>query len=704
MTSINTNIGAYSAQQNLKTANNSTLSSISRLSSGNRIDKASTDVAGLSVGTILATNVSTLRKGLENAGQASTLLQIADGGLKNISQILQRQKALSVQATSGTLSSTERSYLNQEFQALSSEIDRLVANTKFNSVSLLDGSLSKQTAMNSLTRTSTTAGTAVTTAGTIITIANAVPVAGDKITIAGVSIEFVAAGTVQGSSAAAGKVNVSDTLTGTAMNVVNFLNSSTDARLANYRFLNTGGSITAEWAGGLMNGDVVIDATLVTTGTPANFTLGTTANRTIGSGTANDLDLIGRARVQALGTTTGSILISGGAVAANSAGEGIVTRTVEQNPDFYGKLGEGKMGKFQVNWVTGETVDISLKVGDITYRTAAAVDIVSTALTAVNLVGVDQYGVALGGTLTLNIAGSSILTADIDSQDDAVVIAQRLNDEMKDITFVQNRDITSFSNGATVAVAGVDVGTLTGASVNFRSDDFSNMNIEGVKVTAPGFGQTDATIEVTINGQVYRSFAGLGSKVGTNTLINLQNLSDPSKSLTIVTGGTTLAGQTTTAFDLTSQANADAVQGMLEQAFGVTDGKSKLNFQIGANVADAIGVEVRSANTSSLYAGASLDVLTTENANIASGVLDDAIAYVTSLRADVGALQSRFDYASANLETSIQNTDAARASFLDADISKEATDFASAQVKLQASISVLAQANQLPQNLLKLIG
>ena len=74
-----------------------------------------------------------------------------------------------------------------------------------------------------------------------------------------------------------------------------------------------------------------------------------------------------------------------------------------------------------------------------------------------------------------------------------------------------------------------------------------------------------------------------------------------------------------------------------------------------------------------------------------------------SLRADVGALQSRFSYATDAIQSSLENQDAARGTFLDTDVSAESTAYASAQVQLQAGISVLAQANQLPQNLLKLL-
>ena len=85
-------------------------------------------------------------------------------------------------------------------------------------------------------------------------------------------------------------------------------------------------------------------------------------------------------------------------------------------------------------------------------------------------------------------------------------------------------------------------------------------------------------------------------------------------------------------------------------------------------------------------------------------MIDAAIDAVTSVRADVGALQSRFDFAAANVESSIQNQDAARGVLLDTDVAAESTAYATSQVQLQAGIAVLAQANLLPQNLLKLIG
>jgi flagellin len=120
-------------------------------------------------------------------------------------------------------------------------------------------------------------------------------------------------------------------------------------------------------------------------------------------------------------------------------------------------------------------------------------------------------------------------------------------------------------------------------------------------------------------------------------------------------------------------------------------------------------VQVQSSKTTDIYLDGDgdfqeIDISTQAGALASSNVLDNAINTVTAIRASIGALQSRFDYAAANINAGIQNQDAARSTYLDTDISAESTMFAQSQVRVQASISVLAQANQLPQNLLKLIG
>ena len=166
--SINTNISAYYAQANITSASTQASSSVARLSSGNRIVQASNDVAALSIGTGLRTAVSALRTALTNASQGTSLLQVADGALSQVTEILQRQRAIAFQAGLGTLRDSDRSFLQQEFQALTDEIDRLTDSTNFNNVKLINGSLSganplrSADAANTATITGFTASTEIT--------------------------------------------------------------------------------------------------------------------------------------------------------------------------------------------------------------------------------------------------------------------------------------------------------------------------------------------------------------------------------------------------------------------------------------------------------------------------------------------------------------------------------------------------------------
>lgn len=700
LSSINTNVAAYFAQKNIGSASDSASASIARLSSGNRIVKASDDVAALATGTSLRTSVTTLKQALLNTSQGSSLLQIADGALGQVVDILQRQKALSVQAGSGSLSDTDRAFLNQEFQALSEEINRIATSTKFSSVNLLNGSLSGSESVF----TNTVDGVATDNVSGNVFAFTGVPTTGSYITVNGVQITFAAATDTPNSATAANRVIVGAATAQTAANLVRFLNASKDARLANYNFAANGANVTASWAGGALAGAHIVDASL---GTATNITLGTAANRTIATGTTNNGMSVGK--VRAVGSVSGSIL-STGTSAATGSGEAIRTgfnganTGIVNTPDFIGKLGEGKVGKITATFTgVASTAVFSLKVGDTTYSSVAT-NVVNAAVVNVVFQGRDLLGVNDGGTFQLSIAGGAIAAADAANQSDFDSIATQLNDALSGITFTQNRNITTYQEGATVIVGGQQVGNLNGSSANFRSSDFTNVNIQDIQIAAPVAGSNDARITARINGEEYISFSGIGNQIATNTALTLQNVSDPSKTLTIVTGNTALPAVAGITLDLSTQAKADAVAAALRDAFHIDEGSAALSFQVGNSSAESLGVRIDSVETSNLYAGATLDISTQAGASAAGTVIDAAINTAISIRADVGALQSRFDFASANLQVTIQNQDAARGVLLDTDVTAESTKYATAQVQLQAGIAVLAQANLIPQNLLKLIG
>ena len=101
--------------------------------------RASDDAASLAVGTKLKADVNALRQAQVNASHGSSVLQVADGALQQVSDILIRMKALSTQAVSGSISDTERGYLDSEFTELATQLDDIATQTKFNGTALLDG-------------------------------------------------------------------------------------------------------------------------------------------------------------------------------------------------------------------------------------------------------------------------------------------------------------------------------------------------------------------------------------------------------------------------------------------------------------------------------------------------------------------------------------------------------------------------------------
>jgi flagellin len=127
---------------NLNKINSSKFSSIRKLSSGYRINKAADDAAGLSVATKLNVQASSLRQAQQNTNIGSAMLNIAEGGLNQISNMLSRAKELAVQSANGTLDDSTRQSINMEFNAIVSEITRIADTTKFGDQQLISGDLS----------------------------------------------------------------------------------------------------------------------------------------------------------------------------------------------------------------------------------------------------------------------------------------------------------------------------------------------------------------------------------------------------------------------------------------------------------------------------------------------------------------------------------------------------------------------------------
>lgn len=141
MTTVNTNMQALSAQ-NALTANNRALSSVTaQLSTGTRINSAADDAAGSAISSKLTTQARSLNMAVRNTNDGISMMQTADGAAGGIQDMLYRMKELAVQAVNDTNSADERTELNAEFQQLESQIRDTVANTTWNGMKLLDGTV-----------------------------------------------------------------------------------------------------------------------------------------------------------------------------------------------------------------------------------------------------------------------------------------------------------------------------------------------------------------------------------------------------------------------------------------------------------------------------------------------------------------------------------------------------------------------------------
>jgi flagellin len=138
MLAIKNNIMAANAARHLGMSYDALAQSVERLSSGLRINSAKDDAAGLAVRELMRADISVLQQGSRNANDGISLVQVAEGGMQTINDLLVRMKQLAEQAGTGTYSSAQRSIMDNEFDELADEIERIAGSAKFNGISLLN--------------------------------------------------------------------------------------------------------------------------------------------------------------------------------------------------------------------------------------------------------------------------------------------------------------------------------------------------------------------------------------------------------------------------------------------------------------------------------------------------------------------------------------------------------------------------------------
>ena len=407
---IVSNYAANVAHRYLSKADAGASSSLAKLSAGSRVISAKDDAASLAIGSRLNAEVQAQKQAQVNAIQASSMLQIADGAMAKVNDILVRMKTLAVQAGSGQLSTTERSMLDTEYQALLSEIDRIADVTKFNGVTLVDGSTTTDTSVNAQ---GTNSDVQAADGFQSIVLGNTV---GDAI----LSITFDAASDVLTvtnlSTGESQGVDIGSTAIATnAEQVVNFdeldvtitLNSAFD-KTADISSASTAAAVASGTGSVISNSFLVTSATDSTAGAIAalstqtltvNSTSATAATFTLGAFTGSaDISTAGSKTVTMSNGSSASFVVAfdvGVAFGSNA------TQTATANVNALGGLVFGEEG-------TSDTTSFTFKLGT---GTTDGVDDVTISVTAISGEALNINGTLVTTEANADTASTALTTA-----------------------------------------------------------------------------------------------------------------------------------------------------------------------------------------------------------------------------------------------------------------------------------------------------
>lgn len=648
------NIAALAAENQLNVTSNNLTSTLEQLSSGSRINSGADDPAGLAIANGLAANISALTQSASNATDGVGELQVADGALSQVTTLLDRAVTLATESATGTVSNSQRTALDAEYQSIKTEIDSIGSTTNFNggqvftantlNVFLSDGSTTGSSTIGVTTGLLSSAGLnlggAVAATGTLSQAPGAAAVAAtDTLTGANFTQGAAATGTLTFTANAA----ANDTVSIGGQNYT-FVTSLTGA--ANQVLI--GGS-TAQ---SILNLQAAINA--APGGAGVAYGAGTVANASAYASAVTGTTLTATANVN--GT-------AGNSIATSAAGSG----------------NEAFGGADLAGGVAGATVSI----GSQTYTFVNALSHTETANEVVSsseATGLGNLVSAVNGTggggYSANTVANTQVTAGASTGTTVLFTA--------DTAGTSGNFITTATGGAT-----------TGA---FSSVDFTGGTAAG---NAPSAVAGDT---VTVGTQTYNFVASLGSPspnavqvlVGSTEADSLQNLADA------INGSSGAGVNYVYGTGATANTSATAIAGQNSVALtAITKGT--------AGNSIALATTGSGANTfSSSFltggtAGSINDLLTQSDAQSALTLIDGAVATVAALRGAIGATVNRLQSASSVINNQTQNLTSAENDVTAADIPTTVAHLTQFSILEQTGISALAQANQQQQLVLKLL-
>ncbi|PIE42987.1 MAG: flagellin [Gammaproteobacteria bacterium] len=680
---INTNIASINAQRNLDTSQAANQTALQRLSSGLRINSAKDDAAGLAISTRFTSQVRGLSVAIRNSGDGVSLAQTAEGALGAMTEGLLRIRDLALQSANATNSDIDRAALNQEVSQLKTEIKRISEQTNFNGTKLLDGTFSEVTfqigANEGESVTFGIDGATVDQLGAANTdgissdqqggTSNpATQMAAGDLVINGIAIgassgvddAFSSADQEVSAIAKAAAINAKSDRTGIEAVVNNTTISGTttfDASAAtgaitiNSVSINIAANSSITDEANLENIVNVINQNTGQTGVVAHFNGNTATGVSL---TAED----GR-----------NIIVAGGA--ALLAGAGLTTAGTYSG-SFTLISSDGST--IALDTTTGNIANAGLAVGKFSGNNSGAIgqEVDDQALTTGDIV---INGVPVGPTLESYDTASSTLR-----DTSAIAKAEAIN-QIAEQTGVRAIVNATVFNASAIATGTAESGSLdiNGVTINISYSaadtvaDKQNTIISAVNNKA---GQTGVRAEAL--GDTYRLIADDGRNI---TLSNLG-------------GSLSLAGigQTGTPDPDTTQSTLTLQSAGQIKLDTITGDIAKTGFEIGTYGSNEHGQLVQD-----------IDISTVDGALLALDSVDNALNLINLQRANLGAIQNRFESTISNQSIASENLTAANSRIRDADFAAETAELSRTQVLQQAGLSILSQANGQPQQVLQLL-
>ncbi len=716
---INNNIAAINAHRNLTLTTRSLSSSMEKLSSGYRINRASDSPAGLVISEQFRAQIAGLNRAIENSEGSINMIQTAEGALNEINNLLISMRELAIHAANEGFNDTDQLAADQaEIDNAIATVDRIAANTQFGTKKLLDGSNANLATITSLNQ-------------------NNLNIVESRLNTGTHTLQTVK---ITDSTATLNSTSLGISLAGSAGNPDNLTEGihELDVMQSSDVASKTTNSISAldAWGNGFTIGATQSEATVFSTTAFSNLATTTTAQVVLNY--QQNGETVSGARtfnvsIASTDTATDIAAKFNTAIANDSVIGGLVVAT--------SGAGNGTLGFMTVNAGTQYSLNVESFTAGLASVGAIAAD-------------TDARGTSLN---TLQFRVETEATGSAATLDSVVIAAGTYNTMAGLNTAINNALATAWNGGGTVMQSAVydsnkiqfktfDEGSdysvqfVTGGSEKYRLEEALGLDSDTTKrsgidaiVSFDGY-RTDVTSvkyasQATVT--IYNKDGDADTLGRGSVLLSLdtaQNGIDTGNLLLDVEAATysvSLDGgpsQTVTAGVDSLVYNRDRTQSLkmvvdlrsTGETHTIENTDQSLVFQIGGNVGQTAKIGIKNMGASSLaknvagnmFANLSeIDVTSAQGAQDAQGLIDKAINEVSTLRGTLGSFQKNsLESNLRNLRIAQQNLTSSESSIRDTDMALEMSNFTKNQILMQAGTAMLAQANQVPQVVLSLFG